>query len=152
MATVGQEPPTGSDPMSRLAQGRFRPVPSSGLLALTMGVLAALFGACADPGQRDFPDRWIDGTQSDEPLYQIHEHAPGTWIIRQSLTVDFEAPFLYLLKGEKKALLLDTGATDEPWIRAVVDGLIGEDHPLIVAHSHAHRDHVAGRDGHGRSG
>jgi hydroxyacylglutathione hydrolase len=41
-------------------------------------------------------------------------------------------------------MLIDTGAPTEPWIRQVVDDLIGEAFPLIVAHSHAHGDHVAG--------
>ncbi|MEX2467458.1 MAG: MBL fold metallo-hydrolase [Gemmatimonadota bacterium] len=112
-------------------------------------VLAAVVPAsCNDAPDRDrpveFPERWIDGTDSEEPSFQVHELAAGTWIIRQSLTTHFEAPFLYLLAGDERALLLDTGATTEPWIRQVVDELIGEAFPLIVAHSHAHGDHVAG--------
>lgn len=91
-----------------------------------------------------FPDDWIDGSDPDEPAYQAHEFAEGTWIIRQSLTSHFEAPFIYLLAGDEQALLLDTGAPTRPWLRVVVDALIGSDFPLIVAHSHAHGDHVAG--------
>ena len=93
-----------------------------------------------------FPERWIDGTDGAEGTYQVHELAEGTWAIRQSLTTHFEAPFLYLLAGDERAVLLDTGAPADPWVRAVVDDLIGEETPLIVAHSHAHSDHVAGDD------
>lgn len=92
----------------------------------------------------EFPDHWIDGTDPDEPTHQVHEFTKGTWIIRQSLRTHFEAPFVYLLAGAEQALLLDTGATDALWLRVLVDELIGETSPLIVAHSHAHSDHVAG--------
>lgn len=75
--------------------------------------------------------------------------------MRQSMSVDHEAPFLYLLFGADRALLLDTGATADPAafpLRETVDRLLAEWlvlHPreryeLVVAHSHSHRDHVAG--------
>ena len=32
-------------------------------------------------------------------------------ILRQNMAIDYEAPFLYLLFGGDRALLLDTGAT-----------------------------------------
>ncbi|MEX2472320.1 MAG: MBL fold metallo-hydrolase [Gemmatimonadota bacterium] len=118
------------------------------ILAASMSLAAVVSVACGDTPDRDgpfeFPERWIDGTDSEEPRFQVHELAAGTWIIRQSLTTHFEAPFLYLLAGDERALLIDTGAPTEPWLRQVVDGLIGEAFPLIVAHSHAHGDHVAG--------
>jgi glyoxylase-like metal-dependent hydrolase (beta-lactamase superfamily II) len=64
---------------------------------------------------------------------------------------NFEAPFLYLLFGKDRALLLDTGAGGLK-IRPTVDGLIAqwlaEQHrtsiPLVVAHSHSHGDHRMG--------
>ena len=70
------------------------------------------------------------------------------------MAVHFEAPFLYLLFGTERALLLDTGATAEADrfpLRATVDELVAgwlAEHPrdgyeLLVAHSHAHGDHVA---------
>jgi hydroxyacylglutathione hydrolase len=72
-------------------------------------------------------------------------------VIRQSVETNFEAPFLYLLFGRDRALLIDSGAKDGQ-IRPTVDRLIaawlaghGRDAiPLIVAHSHSHGDHVAG--------
>ena len=90
------------------------------------------------------PQRWIDGTDPDEPLLQVHRYAEGIWIMRQSVRSHWEAPFLYLLAGAERAMLVDTGADGPLPLRETVDGLIGADMPLIVAHSHAHRDHVAG--------
>ena len=101
------------------------------------------------PGQRPallggtFRKLWIDGTDPHEPPLQQHLYADSTWILRQSLHTDFEAPFLYPFKGEERAFLVDTGAGGGVPVREVVDELVGEDFPLIVAHSHAHRDHVA---------
>jgi glyoxylase-like metal-dependent hydrolase (beta-lactamase superfamily II) len=62
---------------------------------------------------------------------------------------------VYLLFGSERALLLDTGATRDPVrfpLRETIDGLMASwlaEHPrrgyrLVVAHSHAHGDHVAG--------
>lgn len=96
---------------------------------------------------------WIHGTSSgrpgDEELLQVHRVDERTFIIRQSKNVSYEAPFLYLLIGDDRALLLDTGAVGpvelNP-IRATVDELLGAHTGvhLIVAHSHSHGDHVAG--------
>jgi glyoxylase-like metal-dependent hydrolase (beta-lactamase superfamily II) len=76
-------------------------------------------------------------------------------ILRQSKTVHYEAPFLYLLFGARRAVLIDTGATPEPErfpLRLAVDELVGtwlDGHPrdgyeLLVLHSHSHDDHVDG--------
>lgn len=74
-----------------------------------------------------------------------------TFVIRQSVKTNFEAPFLYLIFGRDKALLIDTGA-EGGIIRPAVDRLIQDwlaankrsDIPLVVAHSHSHGDHIAG--------
>ncbi|NUT07870.1 MAG: MBL fold metallo-hydrolase [Hamadaea sp.] len=87
---------------------------------------------------------WIHGALG-EPALQVHPADDRTYILRQNKAVTYEAPFLYLLVGDDRALLLDTGATAEPEqfpLRATVDELIG-DLPLVVAHSHGHGDHVA---------
>ncbi len=74
--------------------------------------------------------------------------------LRQPKTAHWEAPFLFLLLGSERALLLDTGATADAErlpLRDTVDGLITEwllTHPragyeLVVAHTHAHGDHIA---------
>lgn len=103
--------------------------------------------------------RWIHGSppggkgargaQAD-PLVQVHEVDEGTFILRQSKDVNYEAPFLYLLCGTERALLLDTGAVPDGGVRQTVDRLLSDhekasvDYALVVAHTHGHGDHVAG--------
>jgi hydroxyacylglutathione hydrolase len=103
--------------------------------------------------------RWIHGTparrRSSEAPIQVHRYDQHTVILRESKSVNYEAPFLYLLFGNDRALLLDTGTTADRAkfpLRATVDQLVAEwlaQHPrdtyqLIVAHTHGHNDHVAG--------
>lgn len=94
-------------------------------------------------------DPWIHGSATDPPL-QVREVGRDTIILRQSKNVTFEAPFLYLLCGDARALLLDTGAVQDPAVcpvRETVDSLLasrGPDYELVVAHTHGHGDHVAG--------
>jgi glyoxylase-like metal-dependent hydrolase (beta-lactamase superfamily II) len=100
--------------------------------------------------------RWIHGVPPgqacSQPL-QVHEAGPGVYIIRQNKCVNFEAPFIYLIFGRQRALLLDTGAepadgTAFPLLETV-DRLIrsweaqqaGRAVSLLVAHTHNHRDH-----------
>jgi hydroxyacylglutathione hydrolase len=96
---------------------------------------------------------WNHGRRG-EPLIQIHRYDEHTVILRQSKRVDYEAPFIFLLFGNDRALLLDTGATADPALfplRATVDSLVDSwlaEHPresyeLVVAHTHGHGDHVA---------
>jgi hydroxyacylglutathione hydrolase len=93
--------------------------------------------------------------RDSEPKIQVHRHDEHTFLLRQSKTVSYEAPFLYLFFGNARALLLDTGATDDPTrcpVRETVDRLIEAwlathartSYGLVVAHTHGHRDHVAG--------
>jgi len=107
---------------------------------------------------QSFP--WIHGAPdcaaSTDPPLQTFQFDANTFILRQSKCLDFEAPFLYLLFGSGKALLLDTGAKSPPGkpvpVRDTVRALMKQwqndhGHPalqLIVAHSHNHGDHVAG--------
>lgn len=112
--------------------------------------LALLLGAAApgSPGPRFA--HWIDGT-ANEPETQVQRIDADTFVIRQSVRTNFEAPFLYLIFGRTRALLIDTGAGGLK-IRPTVDRLIAdwrarhEGRPirLIVAHSHGHGDHHAG--------
>jgi hydroxyacylglutathione hydrolase len=74
------------------------------------------------------------------------------------MAVHYEAPFMFLLFGSQRAILFDTGATrsaDYFPLRQTVDALIeqwltqhtrsnGAPYPLIVAHTHLHRDHFEG--------
>jgi glyoxylase-like metal-dependent hydrolase (beta-lactamase superfamily II) len=108
------------------------------------------------PGDLDV--RWIHGVPAGsgatEAPIQVHAYDEHTYILRQSKSVHVEAPFVFLLLGNERALLLDTGATADPErfpLRRTVDGLVDawlaehprEDYELLVAHTHGHGDHVA---------
>jgi glyoxylase-like metal-dependent hydrolase (beta-lactamase superfamily II) len=89
---------------------------------------------------------WDDGTTTTTPDHQIHWYDDRTVIIRQALRTNFEGPFIYLLLGSERALLLDTG-TGHIDLRGIVDGLLaGRGLELVVAHTHGHGDHVGGDD------
>ena len=113
--------------------------------------------ASSEPVPIDTDVLWIHGARSPrlrhDPPLQVHELASGTVLMRQSKDLTFEAPFILLLLGERRALLLDTGAVDGTVLRRTVDRLLeGHDasgpghaaYGLVVAHTHAHGDHVAG--------
>lgn len=113
----------------------------------------------APPTGGTFPADWIHGssncsTNTDPPI-QVHQYAARTWILRQNACLNFEAPFMYLMIGDQKAMLIDSGATSSASlfpIRATVQGILDAyelanglpDLDLIVAHSHSHGDHRQG--------
>ncbi|HEY3869162.1 MAG TPA: MBL fold metallo-hydrolase [Actinocrinis sp.] len=114
--------------------------------------------AARTPVAGDLDVRWIHGSRrrsaAPDPPIQVHAYNEHTVILRQSKAVHYEAPFMFLLFGNHRAMLLDTGATPEPErfpLRATVDRLIESwlaAHPrsayaLVVAHTHGHGDHVA---------
>lgn len=123
-----------------------------GAAVLLAGCLAGTpsAGAKTAAPTKLFAERWIDGTNGAEPATQVQALDADTFVIRQSVHSNFEAPFLYLLFGRDKVLLIDSGA-DGGQIVPTVDRLITEwlaAHkrsaiPLIVAHSHSHGDHIA---------
>lgn len=103
-------------------------------------------GVTDNSGMTNFPPQWHDGTNPDNPDHQVHWYDERTVIIRQSLRTSFEGPFIYLLLGSERALLLDTGTGDAD-LRKVVDELLdGRNLELVVAHTHGHGDHVGGDD------
>jgi len=99
------------------------------------------------------PDRWkVSGPEcAGNPEFQVNEYNEDLYILRESGCSNYEKPFLYLLFGKDKALLLDTGAgmTDVAQVVKRVTDLWASRNkrdaiPLIVAHTHAHGDHIAG--------
>ncbi|MBT2228382.1 MBL fold metallo-hydrolase [Nonomuraea sp. NEAU-A123] len=103
--------------------------------------------------------RWIHGSRSakhnTDPDIQVHAYDEHTFILRQNMAIDYEAPFLFLLFGNARVVLIDTGATASAEflpLRQVVDELIAswlahhprEGYHLLVLHTHPHGDHIAG--------
>ncbi|HEY3839034.1 MAG TPA: MBL fold metallo-hydrolase [Bryobacteraceae bacterium] len=113
-------------------------------------------GAGLQPGV--LPGAWRTGGPNcvTVPDWQIHEYNEDFYIIRESGCIHFEKPFLYLIFGENKALLEDTGvasAADKsviPTAPVIMDLMARwaarKKHApvsLVVIHSHSHADHTA---------
>jgi hydroxyacylglutathione hydrolase len=128
-------------------------------LALAVGHLSAqeTAGPAAasgmEPGSMDV--RWdegaVDCSRSTQPPLQVHAYNATSFVLRENLCATFEGPFLYLLIGSSRALLIDTGDVADPGrmpLAATVLGLLPQTSagrlPLLVAHSHRHLDHRAG--------
>jgi hydroxyacylglutathione hydrolase len=99
-----------------------------------------------------FPASWVTGASCPEtPAFRIHEYNPDLFVLRQSGCTNFEKPFLYLLFGERSAMLVDTGAQTADVAGAVGQVIErwsarhgGRSVSLVVVHSHGHGDHIAG--------
>lgn len=99
------------------------------------------------------PSSWYAGgeTCDGRPPLDVRAYNADFFILRQAACTNYEKPFLYLLFGEGRALLLDTGAGGID-VAGPIDTLIrawrrrhaNAPMDLVVAHSHAHADHVAG--------
>lgn len=107
-------------------------------------------GAGVEKGK--LPVRWATGGPRcmEQPEWQVHEYNEDFYILRESGCVHYEKPFLYLIFGKDKVVLMDTGAgTTE--LASTVDGIIAKwlkrkkrsSIQFMVMHSHGHRDHVA---------
>src|SRR4030042_2785960 len=100
---------------------------------------------------------WIHGSENcdtnHDPLIQIVQYNRNTWILRQNICVDYEAPFMFLFLGNNKAILFDTGATKSDSLfplykkvrQLLLDATGDQDLSieLIVTHTHSHSDHIA---------
>jgi hydroxyacylglutathione hydrolase len=125
--------------------------------------LCALLTACSIlspahsqlvPGTMDV--HWNEGSKdcikNPQPPLQVHRYNAQTFILRQSLCATYEAPFIYLLIGKNKSLLIDTGAVADaktmPLAQTVISLLAngGSSLPLMVVHTHGHLDHRSGDD------
>ena len=128
---------------------------------LTLFVLLALAVPLASPpewsqlvpGSMDV--QWNEGSRNcandPQPPLQEHQYNTRTFILRENLCTTFEAPFMYLLIGSTKALLIDTGDIADPSVIPLADTVMrllpGEGPaklPLLVVHTHRHLDHRAG--------
>ena len=123
------------------------------ILALALLLLA--IRAWGEPVGGSLDMQWNEGAEDCEkappaPQLQVHQYESQTYILRQSLCSNFEAPLLYLLIGTDEALLIDTGAVeDSPQMgltKTVMELLPTKGDakiPLLVLHTHGHRDHRA---------
>jgi hydroxyacylglutathione hydrolase len=123
------------------------------LLALAAPLTSPPAWSQLAPGSMDV--HWNEGspncaTDPHSPL-QEHQYNTRTFILRENLCTTFEAPFMYLLIGSTKALLIDTGDIADSNVMPLADTVMrllpGEGPtkpPLLVVHTHRHLDHRAG--------
>jgi glyoxylase-like metal-dependent hydrolase (beta-lactamase superfamily II) len=128
------------------------PVPT---LAFSFFLLTPILGASADLAPGSMEVQWDAGAEPcaarpTDPI-QIHRYNPQTIILREKLCSTWEAPFMYLLIGSKRALLIDTGDIADPnlmpmetRVMSLLPGESAAKLPLLVVHSHGHLDHRAG--------
>jgi SAM-dependent methyltransferase len=134
--------------------------PRSGMMPVmkklfALGLLIIATPAWSQPVPGSLDVHWNEGapdcTATPQDPLQVHTYEPQTFILRQSPCATFEANFLYLLVGSEKALLIDTGAVEDPKkmpLAKTILGLLPDKNdkklPLLVAHTHRHLDHRAG--------
>lgn len=98
---------------------------------------------------------WNEGAKdckaNPQAPIEVHAYNPQTFILRENLCATFEAPFMYLLIGTTKALLIDTGDVSDPkrmplgeTVLHLLPGTSPSKLPLLVVHTHRHGDHRAG--------
>ncbi len=114
--------------------------------------VAAQIGAVDSVERGVLPASWATAASCPEtPVFRTHQYNDDFVILRQSGCTNFEKPFLYLLFGRRRALLVDTGAQTADVADAVRQAMAhwsathgGLELPLLVVHSHGHGDHTAG--------
>jgi hydroxyacylglutathione hydrolase len=130
------------------------------ILGLLLGLswLSAAHAQAAEPGAGTIrpgtlPAAWNTGGPKcmEMPEWQVHEYNPDLYFLRQSGCTDYEKPFVFLLFGADRALLLDTGSRRgniAPQMQLTVHRWLTRNNraaiPLVVVHTHSHSDHVAG--------
>jgi hydroxyacylglutathione hydrolase len=129
---------------------------SIGLLIAASGYTANHTRAVLQPGTLAEP--WLTGGPDclTVPDWQVHEYNADFYILRESGCINTEKPFLYLIFGDNKALLEDTGVASaadksviptapvimdlmDKWARRKKHAPVS----LVVIHSHSHGDHTA---------
>jgi glyoxylase-like metal-dependent hydrolase (beta-lactamase superfamily II) len=130
-----------------------RPVtlPRSPLFAFAILLLIAMGGMFSPgPGVAQSGGEWCDELPRpanaalppgpvDHPWFQVYMAAPGVYALVEPW--QFQEVISYLVLGEQKALLFDSGLGLVP-IRPLVEQLT--DLPVTLLNSHTHFDHVGG--------
>jgi glyoxylase-like metal-dependent hydrolase (beta-lactamase superfamily II) len=87
--------------------------------------------SCDGPAPGNIAFRWLYGSNvaalNRDPRVQVVQYNEDTYILRQNVCVHGEAPFTYLLFGNRGALLIDSGATSEANyypLHATVDAIV----------------------------
>lgn len=102
--------------------------------------------------------KWQHGSQdcnhNTDSVLEVFKYDQRSYILRENKCLNFEAPFMYVLIGDTKVLVLDTGTIDNPQqlpLYNAVNKLIltqqnldGLTRDILVMHTHSHSDHYGG--------
>lgn len=127
----------------------------SRVVAFACAMVPLAMPARADLAGGSMDVHWNEGapncSATPPPPLQVHRYNDRTFIIRESLCATAEGPFLYLLVGSKRALLIDTGDVADPTtmplaktVLGLLPGAAAAHLPLLVLHTHGHMDHRRG--------
>ena len=93
----------------------------------------------------------VDCKSNADPAFDIFSFDSSSFILRQNKCDTFEAPFIYVLVGHEKILILDTGATadaEHASFYQALTSVLGKqrlaEKEILVLHSHSHSDHYQG--------
>lgn len=127
------------------------------LAAFLIAINLSLACLCvqASPTPDSLNTRWNNGaadcSKTTQPPLQVQRYDAQTYILRESPCATFEAPFMYLLIGADRAVLIDSGDIADPkqmpLAQTVMDLLPTRGIskiPLLVVHTHGHLDHRRG--------
>jgi hydroxyacylglutathione hydrolase len=125
-----------------------------GLLPAFVMALSSTAHSQIVPGSMDV--HWNPGArhcrkEDPQPPLQVHRYNAQTFILRENPCVTSEAPFMYLLIGTRKALLIDSGDVADSakvplaqQVLGLLPGAADAKLPLLVLHTHGHLDHRKG--------
>lgn len=118
------------------------------IAAVVFAVMIATPAVCAQSNNSALSPDWckdlpraeykkLERVNSADPWFEVYRVAPGVFAIYEPH--QFEEAISFLILGQKRAVLFDTGLGIGD-IKSVVTGLT--DLPIVVMNSHTHNDHV----------
>ncbi|PKI16797.1 MBL fold metallo-hydrolase [Colwellia sp. 12G3] len=95
-----------------------------------------------------------DCQSNNDPAIEVFQYDKSSYILRQNKCLSYEAPFIYVLVGDEKILVLDTGATaseqEFPLYKTIqtlnqkhAEQDNSSNREVLVIHSHSHSDHYS---------
>jgi len=100
--------------------------------------------------------QWIHGSQNcknnNDAAIEVFQYDEASYVLRQNKCLSYEAPFIYVLVGAEKTLVVDTGATEDanefPLYKTILslhqqheNQESTQEREILVIHSHSHSDH-----------
>ena len=127
----------------------------SSFLILVAACFLAAPARAADVPVAPWNAPWDEGaddcTKHPHPPLEVRRYDAETFALREDLCATWEAPFMYLLIGDKRALLIDTGDVASLQKMPLAYNVFGlmlrsplNPYDLIVVHTHRHLDHRSG--------